>query len=272
MKSYLAKITPLCALAGLILAACDMVQVYQGQIEKATRAIEAATTDAARAAAHADRGRGYSDKARLSLVRSQIDHAEFVRLFDLAIRDHDQAIALAPDDGEMYYARGRSNYDRAALANEPVADHTPWFDAARSDFSAAVEKDPKHRAAYDFLGIVEEQTGRFDEAVAAYTHEMALDPRSGRMRLSDLYCNRGQAYLKDKNFELAAVDLEKSVEFSAKSDGCSCEPYNPLAYIYIDAVPQYEKGWDLVRRAHSSGNPIAAEYVERLKKQSGRSG
>ncbi len=198
-----------------------MVGVYERQIESATRAIEAAKTDASRASAYSDRGRGYSDKARLSLLRKAIDHA-------------------------------------------------PWFDAARRDLAMAIEKDHKHRGAYDYLGLVDEQTGRFDEAVADYTHVLEFDPRLGRSRLAALYCDRGQSDVQAKEYELAVADLEKSVVFTDRSDGCSCEPYNTLAYIYIDEQKQYDRGWDLVHRAQSSNQLIASEYVERLKQGSGR--
>lgn len=257
-------------LAVLTFSACDMVQVYQGQIDRASRAIEAAKTDSDRAAAYADRGRGYSDKARLSFVRKQIDRDEYLRLFGRAIADHDRAVSLAPDDARVYRERGLSYYDRAALVGDLDADHKPWFDAARADFSAAVERNGKDAVAQDYLGLVDEQTDRIDEAVVAYTRVMNLDPRLGRLRLADLYCNRGQAHLQSKHLELAAAAFEKSIEMNVESDGCSCEPYNPLAYIYIDATGQYDKGWNLVRRARDSGHVIAGEYIERLEKASGR--
>jgi len=255
----------------LILCSCDMVKVYQGEIEKATRAVEAAKTDAERATAYADRGRSYSNKAPLALVRHQIDRTEYLRLFALAVEDLDRAVTLAPGDAQVHFKRGLSHYDRAALVQDLVeTDRAPWFDAARSDFATAGRKEPRLAAAHDYLGIVNESTERFDDAVAAYTQVMGLDARLGKMRLTDLYCSRGNAHLKEKNLELAAEDFEKSIAFGARTDGCSCEPYNPLAYIYIDATGQYDKGWDLVRKAQSSGHVIAREYVERLERASRR--
>ena len=74
--------------------------------------------------------------------------------------------------------------------------------------------------------------------------------------------------MKDEKFDLAAASLEKFVELAGTADGCSCEPYNSLAYIYIDATAQYERGADLVRRAVGSGHVIAPEYIARLEKRS----
>jgi tetratricopeptide (TPR) repeat protein len=271
MNRHVARLALVSVTALLALTACDMVRVYQSQIDKATRDLAAATTDSARAAAYADRGRGYSNKARLAFVRHQIGQAEYVRLFDLAMKDHDQAVALDSGNAEPYFARGLSHYDRAAWADQPVPEHATWFEAARADFSAAVAKNPRHNLAYDYLGLVDEQAGRFDEAIADYTHEMELDPKMGKARLADLYCNRGQIYLRDKNYDLATLDLEKAVSMGIRSDGCSCEPYNSLAYIYIDAQPQPGKGWDLVRRAAKSGHFIAPEYLVRLETSTGKS-
>lgn len=254
-----------------LVCACDMVEVYQHQIDHATEALKEAKSDADRASALSERGRAYSNKGRLSLVRHQIDRAEYLRLFGLAIADHDAAVKLAPADAETTFQRGLSSYDRAAMVEDLVeTDHAPWFDAARTDFESAARIDPRHAGAYDYLGLVDEQTDRIDEAVVAYTRVRALDPRLGRLRLADLYCNRGQAHLQSKDLELAAAAFEKSIEMNVASDGCSCEPYNPLAYIYIDATGQYDKGWDLVRRARGSGHFIAGEYIERLEKASGR--
>ena len=257
----------LCAVVAMTCTACDMVDSYQRQIDRASRAIEHAGTDAARAAAYADRGRGRSDFARLSFLRRKIDRDEYVRIFTLAVADHDRAVALAGDDAQTYFARGLTYYDRAAQVDGVDPDHTPWFDAARENFTAAVARDGSHALAFDYRGLVNEQTGRFDEAVDDYTHEMALDPRLGKLRLADLHCTRGQVHLRDKEFDLAAVELEKSVALASLGDGCSCDPYNSLAYVYIDALGQYDKGRDLVRRALGSGHPIAPEYMARLDQQ-----
>lgn len=272
MTTLFRNIRPLCAIVVLALCACDMSDVYEGQIRKASRAIETARKDNDRAAAYADRGRGYSDKARYLMFRKAIDHDEYVRLFSLAVKDHDQAVALDPNNAELFFKRGLSYYDRAAQANEVGFDHKPWFDSARADFSRAIEKNPRHDLAYDYLGLVDEQTDRLEDAIVDFTHEMALNPRMGRSRLADLYCNRGQSLLREKRYDPAVADLEKSVELGVAADGCSCEPYNSLAFVYIDVKQQYDKGWDLVHKARRSMQMIAPEYVERLKTASGRNG
>src|SRR5262245_9775174 len=100
------RLLSLCVVAALAFSGCDMVQVYQSEIDQASRTLASARTDAERAMALAERGRGYSDKARLSFVRKQIDRAEYLRLFTLAIADHDRAVGLAPENAQVYLRRG----------------------------------------------------------------------------------------------------------------------------------------------------------------------
>ena len=89
---------------------------------------------------------------------------------------------------------------------------------------------------------------------------------------ADAYCNRAQSFLRDEDYDSAARELEKSVELGVSGDGCSCEPSNSLAFIYIDVTRQYDRCWDLVHKTQGWKRKIASEYVERLKKASGRAG
>jgi tetratricopeptide (TPR) repeat protein len=267
MNSVVRNLVALCA--GIwILWGCDALDGYDAQIERATRDMLAAADDARRASAYAERGRGYSDKARLSLQRKLITPDEYRRLFDLAMQDHQQAIALDPGHADLYFKRGLSHYDRAAWAKEPDADQAPWFDAARTDFTAALARDPQHAMAYDYLGLVDEQTGRLEQAIVPYTQEMALNPSLGRLRLAELYCNRGRSLLERQQYQAAAADFERSIALAAPADGCSCEPYNPLAFLYVDAMQDDAKGWELMQRAQAAGVWIAPEYRDRLQQRS----
>ena len=70
--------------------------------------------------------------------------------------------------------------------------------------------------------------------------------------------------------DAAIADLEKSIELGATADGCSCDPYNPLLYRYTDAR-RYDQAWALVHKAQNSKKWIVPEFLDRLKKESGRS-
>ena len=161
---------------------------YDRDIRNSTRAIEAAQDDAQRAAAYAQRGSAYSEKARYCRAFKLISAEEYGRLFGLAVKDHEQAVALAPGSAEVYYSRGRTYYDRAALENSK--DAKPWFDFAAANFKSAVERDGRHYMAWDMLGLVHSSTGEWDMAISDFTQEMALNPL-GKARLADAYCERG---------------------------------------------------------------------------------
>jgi hypothetical protein len=81
------------------------------------------------------------------------------------------------------------------------------------------------------LGLSHETTGELDEAVSEYTQELALNPKVGRLRLADAYCERAGARQKEKK-DGAIADYEKSIDTGAGADGCSCDPYNPLFRLY----------------------------------------
>src|ERR1700730_15220271 len=104
----------------LFLAGCTRVarylylSSYDRDISSAAKAIESARDNTHRAEAYAKRGSAYSEKARYSKAFKLISTDEYDRLFGLAVKDHDQAIALDPS-AEAYYTRGVTYYDRANL-------------------------------------------------------------------------------------------------------------------------------------------------------------
>jgi tetratricopeptide (TPR) repeat protein len=250
---------------------------YDRDISSSTKAIESARDNAHRAEAYAKRGSAYSEKARYSKAFKLISADEYDRLFGLAIKDHDQAIALDPS-AEAYYTRGVTYYNRANL--EAVvdgrlmgseADRKAWFDPATADFKKAIERDARLDQAWDRLGMIHETTGELDQAIGDYTQEMALNPL-GKARLADAYCTRGgsSSSQKEKKYDSAIADFEKSIDLGATADGCSCDPYNPLVWLYTDGR-RYDQAWGIVDKARKSKKWIAPEMLDRLKKESGRS-
>jgi tetratricopeptide (TPR) repeat protein len=134
-------VRPLCVFFFLLFAGCSQMEVYEHDIRSSTRAIESASDDAHRAAAYSKRGSAYSEKARYSRAFKLIPAEEYERLFGLAIKDHERAIALDPTSAEAYYSRGRTYYDRAVLetvVNGALvgtdASRKAWFAPAVADF------------------------------------------------------------------------------------------------------------------------------------------
>ena len=252
------------------------MELYNHDISSSTRAIEGARDDAHRSAAYSKRGSAYSEKARYSRAFKLIPAEEYERLFGLAIKDHEQAIALDPASAEAYYNRGRAYYDRAVL--ETVVNGTlvgtdasrkSWFATAVADFQKAIEKDRKRYEAWDMLGLTHETTGELDQAISDYSQEMALNSL-GRSRLADAYCQRGGYHQKEKQLNAAIVDYEKSIDAGATADGCSCDPYNPLLALYSQSR-RYNQSWAVVRRALKARKWVAPDLLDILKRESGRS-
>jgi tetratricopeptide (TPR) repeat protein len=283
MKTSLKITGLLCISLLLFFAGCTRIarslylSSYDRDISSSTKAIESARDNAHRAEAYAKRGSAYSEKARYSRAFKLIPAEEYNRLFGLALKDHDQAIALDPS-AEAYYTRGVTYYDRAALETVvngllvgSEADRKAWFDPATADFKKAVEKDGRLYLAWDRLGLSHETTGELDQAISDYSQEMALNPL-GRARLADAYCARGGSVSspKEKKYDAAIADYEKSIDTGATADGCSCDPYNPLLALYTQSR-QYDQAWAVVHKAQNSKKWIAPESLDRLKKESGRS-
>jgi len=240
------------------------------EISESTQAVQSARNDAQRAKAYSKRGLAYSEKARYSRAFKLIPAEEYERLFDLAVKDHDEAVRLNPDSAEVYFSRGQAYYDRGSLDLMDHKDGKPWFDLAAANFEKATKKDPKNDLAYDRLGLTHEENGESDKAIRDYTQEMALNPL-GRQRLADAYCTRGFHLQQGKSYAAAVVEYQKSIEFgAADNDVCPYQPYQSLVGIYTAELHQYDKAWDFVHRAQKSGIRIQPELLDQLKKNSGR--
>jgi tetratricopeptide (TPR) repeat protein len=247
------------------------------EIEDSTKSIGTARDDRQRAKAYSSRGTAYSEKARYSRISKLIPNDEYERLFDLAMKDHNQAVALDPNNAEVHFNRAQANYDRGTgdlvYNTEPwLVDPTTkaWLDAAAADFEKAVEIDPKNSLALDRLGLAYEQAGEEDNAVRAYTQELALDPFA-KQRLADAYCSFGFRHQQLKEFAAAAAAYQKSTEFGVADDK-SC-PYNPLENgiaIYTSETREYDKAWEMVHQAQKVNRRIASGVIERLKTESRR--
>jgi len=244
------------------------------EISDSTRAIETARDDADRAKAYSSRGAAYSEKARYSRIMKLVPNDEYERLFALAIKDHDQAVALNPASAEIYFNRAQANYDRGSLDLIYITNpfqagprNNPWLRAASLDFEKAVEKDPKNSLAFDRLGLAYESNNEADQAIRAYTREMALDPRLGKSRLADEYCVIGY---EQQDLDKAVAAYEKSIEFGlADDETCPVEPFAALTAISVNGR-QFDKAWDMVHQAQKLGRRIEPELVDRLKRESAR--
>jgi tetratricopeptide (TPR) repeat protein len=265
-----------CVSLVLVTAGCGRIaqSVYLNgcdrDIGSATHAIDTAHDAAQRAKGFSQRGHAYSEKARYSRLYKLIPHDEYERLFNLAISDHGEAVALDPQTAEVYLDRGQAYYDRAIMESLEGKDSKPWFDGAASNFETAIQRDARNYLAFDRLGLVHEQNGEPEKAIEDYTKEMALNPL-GKARLTDAYCTLGSHYHGLKKYDTAAAGYRKSIELrSGPDDGCACDPYESLMALYTVETRQYDQAWELVHLAQRSNRRLSPELIDRLKKDSGR--
>ncbi len=235
---------------------------YDGEIRRAGQAIAASGNTAQRSAAYADRADAYSEKARYLRLMKLIADEEYGKLFDLAMQDYQQAIALEPDNADMYYRRGDAYYSRAGLDMIYPPYMSVFLAPAKADFSRVVAKNPRDADALDMLGLTVGSMGDWTAALAIFEQEAALKPKMV-FRVSDAYCNRGSHYPREK-YDLAISDLNRAIQMRGASDPCECEPYNRLLAIYLN-TGEYDKAREVAALAQRSGKWIAPEYLEQIK-------
>jgi len=240
------------------------------EIKNATQTLETARDDGQRAKAYSSRGTAYSEKARFSRISKLIPNEEYERLFELAIKDHNQAVALNPGNAEVYFNRAQAYYDRGGLDLVENKDGKSWFDAAALDFEQAIKKDPKNSLALDRLGLTYESNGQDDKAIQAYTQELTFDPFA-KQRLADAYCNIGFRHQQQKEYAAAAVAYKKSIDWGTADDhSCPYDPVASLVAFYTTETREYDKAWEMLRQAQKARRWISPEVIDRLKNDSGR--
>jgi hypothetical protein len=221
----------------------------------------------------AERGRAYSDKGRYSRFAKCICLSDYELLFARAMQDHNQAVAQAPNQSDVYLLRGWSYYDRATVLRgdtlESTSSEGSWLRHAHDDFTRAIERDPRNAMAWDMRALIRNVLGDKDGVIADLTASMKIAP-AGKSRLAEAYCERGGFRHLQRDLTGAAMDYEESIALGGTVDGCSCEPYSPLVHIYFEGMHDYEKSWNTVRRARSANHWVPPELVAKLSKVSGR--
>lgn len=239
------------------------VSRYDGEIRRAGQAITDSTSTSQRSAAYADRADAYSEKARYLRLMEHIAGEEYTKVFDLAVQDYNQAIALDPDNAEIYHRRGNAYYSRAGLDMIYAPYQSAFLAPAKADFSRVVEKNSQNVMALDMLGLTDGSMGDWTQAIDDFEREAALNPKMS-FRVSDAYCNRGSHYPREK-YDLAVSDLNRAIQSRGSSDPCECEPYTPLLAIYLNQTREYDKAREVAALAERSGQWIAPEYLNQLK-------
>jgi tetratricopeptide (TPR) repeat protein len=169
-------------------------------------------------------------------------------LFDLAIRDYDSTIQLAPNDVDSYINRGdfyckHGDQDLAIKDYDKVLELDPNnVDAyigrgnaynnirhlAQRDLNKAIEINPNDFKAYMARSIIYLNIGQNDLALEDANRAVELNPNN-----PDVYNNRGFIHHDLKQYDLSLQDYNKALELDPKN-------FNLLAREF----PRLYRRWD----------------------------
>jgi tetratricopeptide (TPR) repeat protein len=156
--------------------------------------------------------------------------------------------------------RGYAQEDKEAL-NKGIDYFSNGMDAeAITEFTKAIEINPNNAEAYNARGIVYHYIGKYDQAIADYTKAVQVDPTHNKA-----YYNLGFIYSSMSNYDQAVTYFTKAIQ--AKPD--YTEAYKSRAIAYF-AKNEYDKAWEDVHKVESLGDAVKPEFLEKLKKASGR--
>jgi tetratricopeptide (TPR) repeat protein len=192
-----------------------------------------------------------------------------------ADEDIEKAIALAPDDAEAYFTRAEMHRYTAARRQQVIADYGKAF-ALKPDYAEAyygqgtllLDQD-FDRAIADYTRIIElkpdwQGGGAYQARAAAYAAKgddrRALADRTELVRMKpgrDAYVDRGFVYLRLADYDAAAADFQKALEFEAHPSG-----YAGLAAVYR-AKGDFDRSLMEVNTAIGMAPRMAGLLVER---------
>ena len=129
-----------------------------------------------------------------------------------------------------------------------------------ADYTKAIEADPNNAEVYNNRGLVYDDQGSFPEAISDYTKAIEINPNR-----AEVYSNRGNVYLKQGNLPQAITDYTKAIEL----DSHFSEAYNNRAVSFFQSK-EYDKAWADVHKAEELGNTPKPDFIEALKKASGK--
>lgn len=133
-------------------------------------------------------------------------------------------------------------------------------DQAITDYTKALELNPKFASAYNNRGAAYAQKGQFDKAITDYTRALEINPK-----YAEAYNNRGAAYRQKGKYDQAITDLNQALEINP---GYANAYYNrAVAHCSKKA---YDQAWEDVRKAQSLGCKVNPAFLEALRKASGR--
>lgn len=127
-------------------------------------------------------------------------------------------------------------------------------------WSDAISKFPDARLPYQNRGPAYAELGDFDKAISDFKRAISLDPGH-----CGLYEDLGNAYASKGDFESAFSNYNRSLQIDPKNGKAY---YNRAVAYFIKK--EYNKAWEDVYIAEDLGYDVDFNFLEDLKKESGR--
>ena len=134
-----------------------------------------------------------------------------------------------------------------------------WKDGV-SLWSDALSKYTHSAIIYNNRGLAYYKQGNLVQAISDYSRAIEIDPNH-----THAYNNRGNVYVEQNNFAQAISDCTKAIEINPNY----AEAYNNRGVAYYMAE-DYDKAWADVHKAEGFGVAVNPEFLNALKKASGR--
>ena len=199
-----------------------------------------------------------------------------------AIADFDQALELDRNDPEAYYVRGSAYYDKGDL-EQAITDFThslrlnpnisvtyhnrglAYYDKgniemAIDDYTEALRINPQDSKSYYHRALAYSAKDRIEQAIADYNNVLNINPKD-----SKACYNRGLAYLRVSDIDNAIASFSQVLEI----DPGLADAYNNRAIAY-SLKRYYPEAWEDVHKAETLGSPVAPEFLQELRRASGR--
>ena len=113
---------------------------------------------------------------------------------------------------------------------------------------------------YNDWGIAYEIRGQYDQAIADFTNALEINPK-----YVDAYINRGIAHANKGEYDQAISDYTKALEIDPKGKDVY---YNRGVAYYFKRT--YDKSLENIEKAQELGYPIPLDFLDKLRKASGR--
>jgi tetratricopeptide (TPR) repeat protein len=131
---------------------------------------------------------------------------------------------------------------------------------AIEDFTKAIKYDSSFAEAYLLRGVSYGKMDKISEAIADFSKASEL-----RVDFAEAYYNRGLAYCKIDEFVKAIADFTQAIALQVDFD----KAYNMRAYAFYQNE-NYDGAWNDIHVLEQMGYKISPEFVDNLRKVSGR--